>query len=464
MRRFPALLALAPFLILSACTSDSPPNVILVLVDTLRADRVEGVREAGELTPFLSSMAQRSFVFHNAYAQASWTNPSVASLFTSRRQSLHGVTSFRSVLGEDELTLAEVLREHGYTTAGFSANGLINRPGGFAQGFEKYRITLTSSKLPGVMRPSVSADVLNSQVLDWMDSAEAGKPFFLYVHYMDVHTPYDPPDTALAQVFGNRERPCPNLDLLNGAMVMGWPAESDEMEEDLQAFYDAAVIGLDRRLDELFSELGKRGALDDTLVIVTADHGEELQDHGRLGHGKTLYNETIHVPLLISHPGNSKRVDVYESVALIDLAPSILEWTGTAPISSFEGRSLGPAVERVRDGWDRPLRRLWYGSDATPRPVISELLRDPSVRPKQHQSAVVLGTEKIIVGLDETREYFDLEHDPHERGGVTLGAARRTALDILADEAAAQADGTVAEQRELDDATRQRMRALGYTD
>src|SRR5262245_40087556 len=183
----------------AGCTRRSAPNIVLIVVDTMRADRLGAYGNQRGLTPFMDSLASRGYVFHNAYAQSSWTNPSVASILTSRFQSQHGIITFESVLADAELTLPEVLKRHGYTTGFFSANGLISKRMGFAQGYDQYRSILVKATVaPRHMWVPERAARINGEALAWLDTlpTSGGAPVFLHLHYMEPHSPYAPKPEA----------------------------------------------------------------------------------------------------------------------------------------------------------------------------------------------------------------------------------------------------------------------------
>jgi arylsulfatase A-like enzyme len=299
-------LLLAPFA--TACSpsaSPAPRNVLLIVADTLRADRLGSYGSARGLTPFLDELSARGTVFANAYAPSSWTCPSVASLFTSRYPSQHRVSSFESKMAGEEVTLAEKLTPLRYATAGFSANNRLTRKLGYAQGFEIWQFYV-GAFVPPYRKAPVRAGFLRQQTLRWLDAhwnPSVGRPVFLYLQYMDTHTPYDPP-----QPFRRRfQRPDPKSALETRANEKLLAAALSEVSLDevdvLRSLYDGEVAYLDAELRQLFAELRGRGFLDDAIVVVTSDHGEEFREHGRILHGFALYEESIRVPLILVAPG-----------------------------------------------------------------------------------------------------------------------------------------------------------------
>jgi arylsulfatase A-like enzyme len=443
---------------LAACGGQAPPNIIVIVGDTLRADRLGSYGNARGLTPFIDSIAERGVVFRNAYAPSSWTNPSVASLFTSRYPSQHGVIAFDSVLPGDEITLAEELREAGYATGFFSPNGLLREDWGFAQGFTEFSEFAIPPRpnQPDYLWIPYRADYTNRHVVSWLDSlaskGEPRPPVFLYIQYMEPHSPYAPPEAALQRMLDGR--PKPDLAEVNLFAFVGNDAPiEDRMVRDLQDVYDAEVLSLDTQLRRLFSALGSRGLLENAIVVVTSDHGEEFAEHGLIGHEKTLYGEVIRIPLVISPPGSSRRTDVEEAVSLIDLAPTLLAMVGRAAPAAFEGRSLLP----LPTGGGKPAQRAVYSELPVPEGAVPN-------RFSPHLRSVIAGRHKLIAGRNGEAEFYDLQADPGERDPDALGEEERAALRRILEEMAEGAARRDArrEVKPIDDATREQIRALGY--
>jgi arylsulfatase A-like enzyme len=444
------LLMVALAVLLAACTPSPPPrpNVILVVLDAVRPDRLGCYGSDRGLTPFLDSLAERSIVFHRSYTAAPFTVASIASLLTSRWPSQHGIESFARVLAESEVTLPEVLHEHGYATGAFTANPLFR---GFQQGFDETKIMLRSH-----------ADGVWNAAKRWLD-ARGSQPVFLYLHLMEGHYPYEevPPDLDWRR--RREKRPDPahaNLTYFIGSHVQASPDDRAEVEDA----YDGGIFLLDRRLRETFAGLRELGLLDNAVIVVTADHGEELGDHGTIGHGLALFETSTRVPLLLHLPGQAQRVDVDEVVSLTDLAPTLLDAVGLSSPSSFEGRPLRRAIASADGRWS--LRRLWWtiwppqGSDA--RAAYSQIDRTDGDK-VMHTAALVSGDGKVIVTVDGTRLYYDVKQDPDEQHPGALDGDGRARLDrAIAAVAKRAVRTTPAEVRSLDEGTRKHLEALGY--
>ena len=462
--RLLVLLALAAALA-GGCTKQPPPNVLLIVIDTLRPDRLGAYGSTRGLTPFLDSLAQRGFVFRNAYAQSSWTNASIASLFTSRYQSQHRITSFTAALSPDEVTLAEVLAGHGFVTGGFSANFLVGKHLGFGQGFADYE-TYTRSEMDNGKPLMIKerAERINREGLAWLDQPrpQPGRaaPVLLYLHYMEPHNPYDPPAADLDRVLAGR--PAPDRIAVNRRMRIPNLGEfPDDTVQAVKDLYDAEVMSVDAQLRVLFEALGKRGFLDRCIVVVAADHGEEFREHGLMGHHQTLYEEVIRVPLIVLVPGHEQRVDVTELVSLTDVAPTLLDLLALPQPPEFEGHSL-----RRLMGLGQPAQTT-RGPAAAPvagGTAFSELIKEGTQRARPHERAVITDASKLILDVDGKREFYDLRADPGETNtqGLVDGTRERLSASLQSFMDYTQQRAAPVHQRALDAETRERMRALGY--
>jgi arylsulfatase A-like enzyme len=473
MKRRTTLWLCATMLCLAAgCTrSQPPPNIILIVADTLRADRIGAAGNPRGITPFIDSLAARGYVFHNAYAPSSWTNPSVASILTSRYQSQHGIVTFESVLADSEVTLAEALKPRGYTTGFFSANGLISRRMGFSQGYDLYRSILVKGKdEPRYLWIPERSDRINGDALGWVDSVTKTAPttpIFLHMHYMEPHNPYSPRAEALDKIADGHEQP--DVQKANGSAFFGHTIQlTPEMLTNLVDVYDAEVLSLDIGLRSLFAELEQRHLLDNAVVVITADHGEEFKEHGLIGHDKSLYEEVVRVPLIMLVPGHRERTDIDQVVSLVDIAPTLVDLAGAAIPPAFEGHSFKGTLINDPNRW-RLLSWLAGkpGSGGAPGSAYTELIKNAERNAKRftpHEHAIVLGSHKLIVGTAGEHEYYDLKADPGEKNPNGLSEAERNQLQNAYDLVRTRARERAAprDTQELDPETRERMRALGY--
>ena len=409
------------------------PNVVLVVIDSLRADRLGFAGGSRGLTPFLDDLAADSTVYERAYAPSSWTIPVVASLMTGQYPSEHRATNFVSKLDAETPMLAELLAGYGYATSAVGANAALRPALGFDRGFERYAIVGE----PTFFVPKSDGSLVTEQALRWVDAVGSRRPHFLYLHYMDVHMPYRPHDGVPASVVA-LQRTDAQLDL---ALVKGeWAFSGDEIDR-LQQLYDGEVRYEDAVLRELFGELSRRGFLDRALVIITADHGEEFGGHDVFGHGASLYEGAVHVPLLVRFPEPAPG-RVHTPVQLAGLAASILEACGI------------PRPPSVRVD---PLAR---GSRVPPATVFSELVESGQKAHWLHSYALIAGDTKLLVTPDGTRATYDLVADPHER---RPGPPRDATLSVPVGARLPRLQGGAApEESAPDQAMRERLRALGY--
>lgn len=458
----------------AACSAAPRPNILVIVIDSLRADRADFYDTHRDLTPFLNSLAERGDIFWNAYAQSSWTSPSMASLWTSRYPSQHGVNAFNSMLSDTEPTLAKILKEHGYATGGFSANFLLSKAMGFAQGFDRYQVFADPPK-PRNMSFKARAERVNREALAWLDTVrgqgaapQEAAPVFLYLHYMEPHFPYMPTKDPFDRILAQRPNPLEERQIVYDMLFIHrnrWRQTDEATVAVLRDLYDAEVLNLDAKLSELFSELKSRGFLDHSIVVITSDHGEAFLEHGSTSHGNTLYNEVIHVPLLLLVSGQSTRMDIRRPVSLVDLGPTLLDLIGVSAPPAFEGGSLAPAMGSARPpGF---FEKLTGKHQRDVPPVYSELLQVPDQKPTVSSAplrSVVVGADKLIVHQDGTTEAYDLAADPGETNANALTAADRSALQEMITRMSQQTlrSAAPAPTAALDVNTTERLRVLGY--
>lgn len=395
------------------------PNVLLIVLDTVRADRLSLYGYSRDTTPFLARLGQESTVFTQAISTSSWTMPSHASLFTGLYPNQHGAHGDR--LDTQDATLAEVFAAQGYRTAGFTANTVMTqRRTGLNRGFQHYD-DLFSSLMDAASRTTFgrrlarfaprfghydepgrkNAAVINRSFLAWLDSRGAGRPFFVFLNYFDAHAPYLPPRDFAAR-FSAQPDALVTRRPFDGWAYSGEPVEAAvrEMESDA---YDASLAYLDAQLQRLFEQLQARGLADNTLLVITSDHGESIFEHGALGHSINLYREALHIPLLLRWPGkvpaglrDARPVDLTAVPAtLLDLAGIPAAWP-SASLAPFQPQSPGPAA--------RPLSELAHNPDA------------PKHWPNQNGWLKSLVTDRwhLILHQSGRAELFDWQADPKE--------------------------------------------------
>jgi choline-sulfatase len=315
--------------------SPKPRNVIIYLVDALRADHLGCYGYSRPVSPHIDAFARQAVTFRHTVAQSSWTRPATTTILTGLLPRTHGVNGRRDKLSEQALTLAEMLQARGYHTAGFVTNGNVARSFGLAQGFETYEL------LP--RKHSAATDV-NAAAAGWLESGwKRDAPFFLYLHTVEPHAPYTPPPP-----FRQRFAPEVHDELLTRMKVFhrledGSLAPTPELRQSLLDLYDAEIAANDAAFGELIDLLARRGLWEDTVVVFISDHGEELFDHGGWEHGKTLHAEMLDVPLLVRAPGAGAK-SVQRQVQQVDVAPTILDLLSLPVPPVVEGRSLVPWI------------------------------------------------------------------------------------------------------------------------
>jgi arylsulfatase A-like enzyme len=337
-------------------TAAPPANVIVIVIDALRADHIGTYGYHRNTTPNLDRFASRSLVFTRTYTATSWTLPAVASLMTSVYPSVHGVyrpptEADHNTLPREFVTLAESLRSHGFRTASITSQPWISEKTGLTRGFDESR-TVSHASAPNEAR------VLTENLIGWLGQRD-DRPFFLYTHYMGPHSPYDV-TSEFTGTFTGGAAPPPMIAEFHRLYEFESEARAYRMAADLAqerrltaeeieylaAEYDEKLAYTDRWLGVLLDTLERQGRFDDTLIVVTADHGEAFFEHGTIFHGEHLHEELVRVPLIVRLPGGKRgpaRLD--EIVELIDLYPTVHELLGLPQPCEIQGKSLLPVVD-----------------------------------------------------------------------------------------------------------------------
>ena len=393
-----AILFANPRIVASKAQTDRL-NVILIIVDALRSDRMGLYGYVQPTTPELEEAAAGAVIFDGGLAQSSWTVPSTATIFTSLYPSAHGTIHTARGLSGDLPTLASRLRASGYHTAAFQVNSLVAPQAGFARGFESY--VHYPTRRPGALDPNryVRAEKINRDALDWLEG-NSSRPFFLYLHYMDVHDPYVPPE------------------------------EFRKFGDEPSGLYDGEIAYFSSLFGAFFTELKGMGLLENTMLVLTSDHGEQFLEHGATKHAKALYSEEVGVPLVIWHPQAApRRTDVINRG--IDVAPTILEAAGAESLDDADGRSLMPAVA---------------GAELEKLPVYSEL---HTIYPLgRHLVSLTQDGMRLIVtnpgkSYALVLELYDLGADPSEQINLAASDAERREAMLKKVEAFAEAQAAL---------------------
>jgi arylsulfatase A-like enzyme len=394
---------LALLILLLSCSRDGPPpNVLLIGVDTLRPDHLGSYGYGRSTSPHIDGLADEGILFERAVSQCPWTLPSFASIMTSLYPSQHGAGLNMGDLGTGFPTMAEILADQGYATGAVVSSRVLSPEFGLNRGFAYYDVNRADEER--------RAPEVTSIALSWLDGVD-GQPFFLFVHYFDPHLPYAPPapydgifETATGSLFGSEFDLRPLLEdaatlreLLEAFTGPDW--------ERIVSLYDGEIAYTDEAIGGLLQGLDERGLMENTLVILLGDHGEEFYEHGGLGHGHTLFDEVIRVPLVISPPGGLPGgMRIKSQVRMVDVLPTILDLLGFEFVYAPEGVSLLGLMESgLRE-------RARHGSLFPSEVAYSEGLRRGTER-----KSLCAYPWKLIYDTETDRDMvFSLEADPGE--------------------------------------------------
>ena len=440
---------LATLLLLGACGGGEPArepaqplNLIVVSLDTLRADRLGCYGYARDTSPAIDRLAAGSVRFEHAYAESSWTIPSHFTLLTGLLPGTHGVTRPDRRPGADVRLLPELLREHGYYTFALTDGGWMSREQGFARGFDSFHAR--RDKILDDRRGGFEATLEDAR--EFVRFRHGQGPFFGLLHTYDVHCPYDPPE-PYRSMFVTPGREELDADGKCGATAFNRMDLSPSQAAYLSDRYDGGVRWVDDMLAGFLDFLEEQGVLDDTVVVVLSDHGEEFLEHGAIGHERTLHVEALHVPLIVRAPGLAPRV-VDTPVGLVDVLPTVLELLGLPPAEDLDGRSLVPLL-RGGDGAGFPEHRLAELS------WLADL--ECLVGPEEH----------LIVDRASGAElYYDLARDPRAtrplpddpRRAVLREELERLRAELAGRRRAAERRAALSEEERAD------LRGLGYAE
>jgi arylsulfatase A-like enzyme len=437
------------------------PNVILIGVDTLRADHLSSYGYTANATPRIDALAADGVRYAKAFAQASWTRPSFATIFSGLYPSSHGAVHKADALPSGVETVAEALAAAGYTTAGIANNANISPAFNFGQGFQEYRylapdlfffapeaaaqLTLYGglrlvrerfvARSVDVRNYYAPAETVTADALAWLDGASAKqRPFFLFLHYMDPHDPY------FVHPFNGE-----------GYARVANPNPQPAVADMYRRLYDGEITYLDEQLGVLIDGLRQRGLYDGTLIVLTGDHGEEFQEHGGWWHGTTLYDEQTHVPLIMKPPLGGAHGRVVDDLAMsLDIAPTILTAAGTRVPTVMQGHALP-----LDDGAVPTHDRVFAEEDLEGN--VLQAVRTPDwklITANPGNPRGLRPEELYDVGKD-AREQHDLATSDPSQLETMRAALGRATIEARAHAGAAQ-------QTDVDSVTQERLRALGY--
>ena len=425
------------------------PNIIFVVVETLRADHLRAWGYGRNTMPIVEDLARDGLIFDRAISAAPWTLPSVASILTGTSPSVHGVRTYEDVIPDDAMTLAEHLSKAGYETAFFGVNSLFEANRNVKQGFDRY---YGIDEIPGTQ--------LNEQISGFVRHRTDPRPLFLYIHYFEPHCRYIPPKAMRELYFPptpelttNRVITDEQLRSMHECFHLNRRSGEPIYELDYYlAEYDAEIRYVDHLIGLTLEHLKTAGLYDQSLLAVLGDHGEEFWEHGTFGHGRSLNEPAIHVPMVIRPPGGTSPTRVKAPVSTMDLAPTALALAGLPVPEVMQGVNLAP---------------IWQEADMSSiegRPVFSETDYETF-----HFRSIHDGALKLIMPVEGgSPSLYNLSSDPaqlsnlakeHPDDVVTLSKR----LDAHLAESVIKAREIGTASRPLDDTIIERLKALGYT-
>lgn len=437
-------------------------RVVMLTVDTLRRDALSCYGSTTVATPNIDRIAARGVMFTNAVASSSWTVPSFASMMTGLTTRAHGMAVSTAALPDTLITLAERFRASGYITHALVANGILAPHRGFAQGFERYYLpsdrrrpvsigeALASPFRRAPLAAETSTDDVTDAAIAWTRRNQ-NRDFFLWVHYLDPHLPYAPPESFVERMNVHDEMGFalditsamrPTMDLFGDPARQAWA----------RSLYDGEVRHVDAEIGRLIDALEEMGIYDDALLVFGVDHGEEFWDHDGFEHGHTLYTELIGVPLIFKPPGSRAPRVVAETVAIYDVAPTVLELCDLPALRTPRAISLSG-----------------YLTGVAPRAGARPVFASGTLFRSNFECVVFDGWKYIRSATTGREELFRLSDDPLERNSLVLDQPDvvrrgRQLIDEHArsTEAFRAARGISNPEIKLDAEEIERLRSLGY--
>ncbi|MCG5055754.1 MAG: sulfatase-like hydrolase/transferase [Myxococcales bacterium] len=409
-----------------------PKNVVFLLIDTQRADVFDAFNpNNGVSTPAYDGLAAKSLVFTKAYDNENWTKPSVATSLTGVYPVTHDTKSDSASLPEGLEMASQKFKSEGFTTAGFVANGYVSDKFGFDKGWDMFRNYIREGR-------KTDAENVFKDALAWLEERKPEERTFLYIQTIDPHVPYRTDETYTKPYFAEayKGKLGPSIEAEEQIALSKTPDKfTDEDRRWVRAQYQAEVTYHDTMLGNFLKALEDKGRLSDTLFVITNDHGEEIGDHGRWGHGHSLYEELLRAPLLMHHPALFKAGQFQDVVEHVDLVPTLVDAMGLSPMKGADGMSLLPALRGEPVQW--------------PLYAVAEF--------QEAKRALRVGDWKLIRSTGSLRELYDLANDPGETKDVSKEhpiALRLTEVHM------GEAAANPRKRQRLDDAaTRQRFTA-----
>jgi len=330
---------------------ESSLNIILITISTLRADHVGCLGYKRDTTPNLDAFAEQNVLFRNAFATSGWMMPALGSILTSLNPSHHGATHINKRLEDKHCTLAEILSENGYYCVSFCCNPRLDQTHGFAQGFDLYddysvsmmlhSLTFGNEEVLDINKQRTN-NLINDVAIRWLQN-NSHEPFFMFLHYYDNHWDYLPPAPYNSLYDPDYQGPINGTEIAREPLFSNPPSARDI--QHIVALYDGEVRQTDKDLGEMLKFLRDKGLLDNSIVIVLGDHGEQFYEHGHTSH-HGLHEELIHIPLAVSIPGTQAKGEIIDSlVSQMDILPTILDYLQIPVHDVCQGKSFKPVIE-----------------------------------------------------------------------------------------------------------------------
>jgi len=434
--------------------SNESKKILMIVIDALRPDHLGVYGYSRKTSSNIDRMAQEGIVFDSAFSVAGWTKPSIATLITSLYPSEHGVRKrarkknnkfFVPQLGDNFLTLAEVFKGEGFQTFAVVSNPYLSMDRGFGQGYEKY------------IEGRKNAKEIFQIFGEWV-SLKKPQKFFGYLHFMDVHWPYSPIppyDTMFGPLnsdidFSSLDWKTFRNDLRDGS----WKLNENDLDT-LKALYDGQIRYFDDVFGDFILKMGKE--IDSWTIVILADHGEEFNEHGGMGHGPFLYDVNIRIPMIFRFPGYSKKKEMHvlRPVSMLDVMPTILKSAGIAPPPGISGKSLFPEIDMDQEGRDH-----YVFSEES----FEDLYSRYSIRSSKFKLIQTVIMEKA--GKNDASiqfEFFDLDRDPGEKFNIfSQKTDIALAMNQILEKRLSEISTVRTQEFPIDPETVERLRALGY--
>lgn len=438
-------------------------SVVLISLDSLRADHVGAYGYKRDTTPNFDRFARESVLFRHAIATSSWTLPTHLTMFTGVSQLTHGVVIDTRVLPKSIPTLGEIFHEAGYATAGFISGPYVGPQYGYGRGMDTYvDLSAEYGGKGAEARGAILSPKINELGLEWLDQRKEDRPFFLFLHYFDIHYDYVPPAPYDKMFDPDYTGTADGRMFIERADVN---AKMDPRDlEHIVSLYDGEIRWTDYHVGKVLDHLREKGLLESTVVMIVADHGEEFFEHGNKGHHRTVYDEVLHVPFALRLPGSShagEKIDAQAST--LDVFPTLLDAAGITPPSQAEGESLTAWIT---------------GGHASARPAVFSDFYDKrgfnlQVARRTPERKTIQHFNRITHPKQASLESYDLSTDAPEKKNLAKGGVTPTIAEDLIDmtswldhqwrsfrafELAGGARGSV----EINDETKQKLKSLGY--